>query len=160
MNTVKFNRMEKCKNWMRAFVQPPRKPAAEVIKAGKSEGYSDSELHLAKKALKIKSIKQTARGPWFWYLPEHLGKKTVNVVNSQSPNAQDIGEFPVNNRTFVANSSAPTTYNNNRPDSATVNCNIRDNNNNFNWWAGIGVIMAGAVGLFVWLATAGKIKLK
>ncbi len=160
MNTVKFNRMEKCKNWMREFVQPPRKPAAEVIKAGKSQGYSDSELHLAKKELGIKSIKQTTRGPWFWYLPEHLGKKAVNVVNSQSPNAQDIGDFPVSNRTFVANSSAVSNYHGSRHDKATADNNIRENNDDFSWWAGIGVIMTAGVGLFVWLVTAGKIKLK
>ena len=83
MKKVKLNRSEPCVNWMREFMQASGKPAAEVIEAGKSRGYSDSELRLAKKELEIKSVKQTVPGPWFWYQPKQLGDKPQGTAKTE-----------------------------------------------------------------------------
>ena len=73
MNTVRLNRMDKFKHWMREFLQSLKKRSVEVILAGQSQGYSYSELRLAKINPGVKSITFTQRksGPWYWYLPNH-----------------------------------------------------------------------------------------
>jgi hypothetical protein len=164
VNTVKLKSKENCRNWMRNFVEPSRKPAAEVIQAGKAQGYSDAELQRAKKDTGIKSIKQTVRGPWFWYLPEHLGKKTVNVVNSRSPESPNIqkaevGEFPVNHRMILdfnsANSRNSKKDGKSNDNSAVVNKG--DNNGGAGWWTAIS-ILAFIMALILPAVSGGVIK--
>lgn len=165
MKTVKLNHLELCVNWMREFMQASRKPAAEVIEAGKSHGYSDSELRLAKNKLEIKSVKQTARGPWFWYLPEHLGDKpqgtakTEDVAgifqlagkkagNSRIPSITGVSrnglEFPSNGKSK-----------NNSDKSGT------NSEGGFDWLIiPLGATALGLIGLGLFLATGGQIKPK
>jgi hypothetical protein len=87
---------------MREFMRASRKPAAEVIEAGKSRGYSDSELRAAKQELEIKSVKQTVRGPWFWYLPEHIGNKPQGTAKTE-----DVASIPEMANKNTGNSRIP-----------------------------------------------------
>src|SRR5262249_52801587 len=53
---------------------------SKIIECGQECGHSVDQLNRAKRALHIKSIKQSMDGPWLWALPEDALKE--NVINS------------------------------------------------------------------------------
>ena len=165
MKKVKLNRSEPCVNWMREFMQASGKPAAEVIEAGKSRGYSDSELRLAKKELEIKSVKQTVPGPWFWYKPKQLGDKpqgtakTEDVAGiSQQVEKQSGNNGVLSMTTVVGNGPGlpPAGKSKNNSDKSGIN-----SEGGFDWFtAALVAAVAGLIGFGLFLATSGQIKPK
>lgn len=159
MKKVKLNHSEPCGNWMREFMQASRKPAAEVIEAGKSRGYSDSELRAAKKELEIKSVKQAVRGPWFWYLPEHLGDKpqgtakTEDVAGIPEPANKNTGSSRIPAMTGVSQDGRelpPAGKSKNNSDKSGIN-----SEGGFDWLLTMLVAVAAA-GLGVLAIAAGR----
>ena len=165
MKTVKLNRLEPCGNWMREFMQASRKPAAEVIEAGKSHGYSDSELRAAKQELEIKSVKQTVRGPWFWYLPEHLGDKPQATAKTEGvAGILELADKKTGNSRIPLMTGVSRDGTNLPPAGKSKNNSDKSGTNSeggFDWFlAALGATALGVIGFGLFLATGGQIKPK